>query len=41
MRAEVQVAQAARLRPGQRLQGHIHGLVPVPLLLRLQMRSDQ
>lgn len=41
VRAEVQVAQIARLRPGQRLQGYIHGLVPVPFLLRMSMRSRQ
>ena len=35
--AEVQVAPPAGLRPKQRLCWNIHGLVPLPLLLRLQV----
>ena len=38
LRAEVQVAQAAGLRPQQRLRRHLHGLVPLPRLLLLQVR---
>lgn len=41
LRAKVQVAQIARLRPGQRLQGNIHGLVPISVLLRLQVWSTE
>ncbi|GIY18927.1 hypothetical protein CEXT_797211 [Caerostris extrusa] len=37
LRAEVQVAQAAGIRSRRRLQGHLHGLVPLPILLRLQV----
>ena len=33
VRAEVQVAPVARLRPQQRLRGRLHGLVPFPLVL--------
>ncbi|GLH03328.1 Protein of unknown function [Gryllus bimaculatus] len=39
LRAEVQVAPAAGLRPRQRLQGHLHGLVPLPVLLRVPLRA--
>ena len=35
--AEVQVAPSAGLRPKQRLCRHLHGLVPLPLLLCLQV----
>ena len=38
LRAEVQVAQTAGLRPQQRLRRHLHGLVPLPRLLLLQVR---
>ena len=33
VRAEVQVAPVARLRPQQRVRGRLHGLVPLPLML--------
>ena len=39
MRAKVQVAPAARLRPQQRLRGRLHGLVPLSLLLLLPVRT--
>jgi hypothetical protein len=38
LRAKIQVASPARLRPGQWLRGNLHGLVPVPVVLRVQMR---
>lgn len=41
MWAEVQVAQIACLRSGQRLQRYLHGLVPLSVVLRLQMWSHQ
>ena len=37
VRAEVQVAPAARLRSQQRLQRRLHGLVPLSVLLLLQV----
>ncbi|KAJ8915098.1 hypothetical protein NQ315_000350 [Exocentrus adspersus] len=37
LRAEIQVASTAGLRPGQRLQRHLYGLVSVSLVLRLQV----
>lgn len=39
LRAKVQMAPFARLRSGQRLQGHLYGLVPLPVLLRLQVSA--
>lgn len=42
LRAEIQMAQAAGLRSGRRLQGHLHGLVPLPVMLCVQVpQSDQ
>ena len=41
MRAKVQVAPAARLRPQQRLRGRLHGLVPLSLLLLLPVRRTR
>ena len=35
--AEVQVAPPVGLRPKQRLRGNLHGLVPLPILLCLQV----
>lgn len=42
LRAEIQVAPAAGVRSGRRLQGHLHGLVPLPVMLCVQVpQSDQ
>ena len=40
VRAEVQVAPVARLRPQQRLRGRLHGLVPLPLVLLVPVRTE-
>lgn len=37
LRAEVQMAPITLLRPRQRLQGHIYGLVPVSFMLCLSV----
>ena len=39
--AEVQVAPPVGLRPKQRLRGNLHGLVPLPFLLCLQVHTHQ
>jgi hypothetical protein len=38
--AEVQVAPSSCLRPQQRLRGNLHGLVPLPFLLCLQVCQE-
>lgn len=39
LRAKIQMAQTISLRSQKRLQRNLHGLVPLPILLRMQVQS--